>query len=75
VVASAVGGIPEQLPDSPQAELVPPGDAVAVGRALLRLRENPPSDAERLVLREHIVSARRLPVIVRSYRSTLSEKA
>ncbi len=75
VVASAVGGIPEQLPYLPQAELVPPDDAGAVGRALLRLRENPPSDAERLALREHIVAARRLPVIVRIYRSTLSETA
>ena len=37
VVASAVGGIPEQLRGFDRAALVPPGDAPALARALLRM--------------------------------------
>lgn len=41
VVASAVGGIPEQIRDEIEGLLVPPGDSVALGEAVLRLLKNP----------------------------------
>jgi glycosyltransferase involved in cell wall biosynthesis len=37
VVASRIGGIPEFVPDGQAGRLVPPGDAVALGQALLEL--------------------------------------
>jgi len=41
VVASAVGGIPEQVRHQSEGILVPPGDALALGEAVLRLLQNP----------------------------------
>lgn len=41
VVASAVGGIPELVRDGHNGELVPPGDAEALGSALARLSADP----------------------------------
>ena len=41
VVASAVGGIPEQVRHQSEGILVPPGDALALGEAVLHLLQNP----------------------------------
>jgi len=41
VVASAVGGIPEQLRHQSEGILVPPGDGLALGEAVLHLLQNP----------------------------------
>lgn len=41
VVASAVGGIPEQVKHEGEGLLVPPGNALALGEAILRLLANP----------------------------------
>ncbi len=41
VVASAVGGIPDQIRDEREGLLVPPGDPVALGDALLCLLRDP----------------------------------
>lgn len=43
VVASAVGGIPEQIDPCVDGVLVPPGDAAALARAIAGLVENPSS--------------------------------
>jgi glycosyltransferase involved in cell wall biosynthesis len=37
IVASAVGGIPDVVEDTESGTLVPPGDAAALARAILRL--------------------------------------
>jgi glycosyltransferase involved in cell wall biosynthesis len=42
VVASAVGGVPEQVLDGQTGLLVPPGDDAALARALARLFSDPP---------------------------------
>jgi glycosyltransferase involved in cell wall biosynthesis len=41
VVASSVGGIPEQIRHHCEGLLVPPGDSVALGEAVLQLLQNP----------------------------------
>ena len=41
VVASSVGGIPEQVKHEGEGLLVPPGNALALGEAILRLLANP----------------------------------
>ena len=41
VVASAVGGIPEQIRHHREGLLVPPGDSAALGEAMLQLLRNP----------------------------------
>ena len=41
VVGSAVGGIPDQIRHEREGLLVPPGDLVALGDALLRLLRSP----------------------------------
>ena len=41
IVASAVGGIPEQVRHHHEGILVPPGDARALGEAILHLLQNP----------------------------------
>jgi glycosyltransferase involved in cell wall biosynthesis len=41
VVASAVGGIPEQIRHHCEGLLVPPGDSAALGEAVLQLLQNP----------------------------------
>ena len=41
VVASAVGGIPEQVRHQHEGILVPPGDALALSEAILHLLQNP----------------------------------
>ncbi len=41
VVASAVGGIPEQVRHQSEGILVPPGDALALGEAVLHMLQNP----------------------------------
>lgn len=72
LVASAVGGIPEQMPaESVGARLVPPDDPGALAAALMALREDPPSEAERRALRDHVEASRNLPTITRHYRSAL----
>jgi glycosyltransferase involved in cell wall biosynthesis len=72
LVASAVGGIPEQVPrGSTQARLVAPSDPGALAVALVALRENPPSEAERHALRGHVVASRNLPKLTRHYRAAL----
>jgi glycosyltransferase involved in cell wall biosynthesis len=46
VVATDVGGIPELVVDGLTGRLVPPGDAVALGRALLDMLDEPTRAAE-----------------------------
>jgi glycosyltransferase involved in cell wall biosynthesis len=72
VVASAVGGIPEQLPrESPWARTVAPNDARALADALADVLRMLPGDEERRALRSH-VTERRLPRVVgAAYRSVL----
>ena len=41
VVASAVGGIPDQIRHGKEGLLIPPGDPVALGEALLKLLRDP----------------------------------
>lgn len=72
VVASAVGGIPEQLPRVRHARLVPAADVGALCRALEMLRSEPPTDAERLLLRGHIEQSRLLPDVTARYVSALT---
>jgi glycosyltransferase involved in cell wall biosynthesis len=45
VVATAVGGIPEEVADGVTGLLVPPGDAAAVGAAIVRLLGDPATRA------------------------------
>lgn len=74
LVASAVGGIPEQLPPgSAQARLVPPDDPAALGEALEALRATPPSGEERRLLRRHVETSRGLSTLTSQYRSALSK--
>jgi glycosyltransferase involved in cell wall biosynthesis len=74
LVASAVGGIPEQLPpDSTQARLVPPNDPQSLATALAAMREAPPSGSQRLALRDHIETSRGLHALSSRYRFALSE--
>lgn len=74
LVASAVGGIPEQIPvGSAQARLVPPEDPAALAAALEALRQRAPSDDERRALREHIETSRNLVTLTRRYRSALDK--
>jgi glycosyltransferase involved in cell wall biosynthesis len=72
VVASEVGGIPEQLPAARHARLVPAADAGALYQALEALRAEPPGYAERLALREHIEGSRLLPDVTARYVSALT---
>ena len=72
LVASAVGGIPEQMPPkSAAARLVPSDEPVALAAALMALREDPPSEAECRALRDHVEASRTLPTVTRHYRSAL----
>ncbi|HMC49577.1 MAG TPA: glycosyltransferase family 4 protein [Solirubrobacterales bacterium] len=74
LVASAVGGIPEQLPpDSPQARLVPPDDPESLVSALAEMRGAPASEAQRLALRAHIETSRGLSALSLQYRITLTK--
>jgi glycosyltransferase involved in cell wall biosynthesis len=72
VIASAVGGIPEQIPRSRQAALVPPDDVDGLVAALRAFRENPPSDSERQALRAHVEAARLPSAVSSRYRSALA---
>jgi glycosyltransferase involved in cell wall biosynthesis len=72
VVASEVGGIPEQLPEARHARLVPAADIGALCRALEALRTEPPTDEERLALRGHIEASRLLPAVTARYVSALT---
>jgi glycosyltransferase involved in cell wall biosynthesis len=72
LVASAVGGIPEQVPvEATHARLVAPGDPDALAAALAALREAPPSEDDRRALRGHVEASRNLPTLTRRYRSAL----
>lgn len=72
LVASAVGGIPEQLPAaSAQARLVPPDDPEALSAALAALRKAPPGEAQRAALRAHIETSRDLQTLTTQYRFAL----
>jgi glycosyltransferase involved in cell wall biosynthesis len=73
LVASAVGGIPEQLPpDSAQARLVPPDDPESLAGALAAMREAPASEAQRLALRAHVEASRGLDALSSQYRFALN---
>lgn len=75
LIASAVGGIPEQLPpDSTQVRLVPPDDPESLATALVAMREAPPSDAQRLALRTHIETSRGLHALSSQYLFALSKE-
>lgn len=72
VIASAVGGIPEQLPDFRQAALVPADDVDGLAAALRTFRDNPPTDEERVELRAHVEATRLLPGISCRYQTVLA---
>lgn len=72
VVASDVGGIPEQLPrDSPFVRSVPPDDGLALARAISELSMNLPQDEDREVLRRHVIQRRSPDAIGSAYRAVL----
>jgi glycosyltransferase involved in cell wall biosynthesis len=74
LVASAVGGIPEQLPPaSPQARLVPPNDSESLASALAEMRDAPASETERIALRAHVETSRGLGALSLQYRIALTE--
>jgi glycosyltransferase involved in cell wall biosynthesis len=72
LVASDVGGIPEQLPEARHARLVPADDVDALCKALEALRAEPPTDAERRALRAHVEKSRLLADVTARYRSALA---
>jgi glycosyltransferase involved in cell wall biosynthesis len=71
VIASAVGGIPEQLPKSSRAALVPPEDTEALSAALRGFLDNPPDESERQRLRAHVEASRRPSDASGRYRAAL----
>jgi spore coat protein SA len=75
VIASAVGGIPEQLPSSRFARAVPPNDSRALSDAISELVSLAVPPAERDRLRAH-VTARRSPATAgAAYRLALTSPA
>jgi glycosyltransferase involved in cell wall biosynthesis len=74
LVASAVGGIPAQMPqsDSRLARLVPPDDPVALADALAQVTAVAPGEEERIRLHRHVEAARAMRPIGRRYAIALA---
>ncbi len=75
VVASRVGGIPAQMPDSPCARLVSPSDGQALVATLSAMLQRRPTPAERFAMRQHVVTRRSLAATSKSYYSALMGRA
>jgi glycosyltransferase involved in cell wall biosynthesis len=67
VVASRIGGIPAQMPDSPLAALFEPGRADALADAIRCVATIHPTDDRRRFLRAHVVARRSRQVAADRY--------